>query len=81
MRAAVHLLFVTYTLMLFSRIALSWFPTLSRYRFAHFLRFYTDPYLNVFRRLIPPLGGMLDLSPILGFLALRFLESFVMKFL
>jgi YggT family protein len=30
----------------------------------------TDPYLNAFRGLIPPLGG-LDLSAILAFLALQ----------
>ena len=29
-----------------------------------------DPYLNLFRGLIPPLGGTLDLSPILAFVVL-----------
>ncbi|RWV87864.1 hypothetical protein GW17_00050102, partial [Ensete ventricosum] len=29
-----------------------------------------DPYLNIFRGIIPPLGGTLDLSPILAFLVL-----------
>ncbi|RMZ55179.1 hypothetical protein APUTEX25_005457 [Auxenochlorella protothecoides] len=29
-----------------------------------------DPYLNLFRGIIPPLGGTLDLSPILAFVAL-----------
>jgi YggT family protein len=33
-----------------------------------------DPYLNVFRGLIPPLGG-LDLSPILAFLVLNAFTS------
>jgi YggT family protein len=67
--------------MLFVRIALSWFPSLYRYRATHFVLFYTDPYLNIFRKLIPPIGGMLDLSPLLGFFFLRMLESFVMKIL
>ena len=30
----------------------------------------TDPYLNLFRGLIPPLGGTIDLSPILAFVVL-----------
>jgi YggT family protein len=34
----------------------------------------TDPYLNAFRGLIPPLGG-LDLSAILAFLAIQLLQS------
>ena len=36
----------------------------------------TDPYLNAFRGLIPPLGGI-DLSAILAFLALNLLQSLV----
>ncbi len=34
----------------------------------------TDPYLNAFRGIIPPIGG-LDLSAILAFLALNLMES------
>lgn len=34
-----------------------------------------DPYLNIFRGIIPPLGGTLDLSPILAFLVLNALTS------
>lgn len=29
-----------------------------------------DPYLNLFRGIIPPIGGTLDLSPILAFVTL-----------
>ena len=29
-----------------------------------------DPYLNLFRGIIPPLNGTIDLSPILAFIAL-----------
>jgi len=77
----IHSFFYLYTLMLFVRIALSWFPTLYKYRFTHFIIFYTDPYLNLFRRIIPPIGGMLDISPILAFISLRFLENFIMRLL
>ena len=36
----------------------------------------TDPYLNAFRGLIPPLGGI-DLSAILAFIVLNLLQSLV----
>ena len=36
----------------------------------------TDPYLNAFRGLIPPVGG-LDLSAILAFVAIQLLQSLV----
>jgi len=34
-----------------------------------------DPYLNLFRGIVPPLGGTLDLSPILAFVTLNFFTS------
>jgi YggT family protein len=75
----VHSGFVSYTILLFLRILSSWFPAeWQGHRFVRFLAFYTDPYLNIFRRFIPPIGGMLDLSPIVAFLALKFLEMFVL---
>ncbi|MGB3668624.1 MAG: YggT family protein, partial [Phormidesmis sp.] len=36
----------------------------------------TDPYLNLFRNIIPPIGG-LDLSAILAIFALQFISYFV----
>jgi len=68
-------------MMLIGRMLLSWFPDFRRYQFTNFLIFYTEPYLGIFRRFIPPLGGMLDLSPIIAFFALRFLEQILMVIL
>jgi YggT family protein/cell division inhibitor SepF len=34
-----------------------------------------EPYLGVFRRFIPPIGGVIDLSPIVALFALRFIVS------
>ena len=77
----IHWIFFTYTVFLFVRIVGSWFPRFAHHRAMHFVRFYTDPYLNVFRRLIPPIGGALDLSPILGFFVLEILQKMIMGFL
>jgi YggT family protein len=76
----IHLLFTTYTVLLFLRIVSFWFPAWQHHQFVRFLSFYTDPYLNIFRRLIPPLGGALDLSPILAFFVLRILELLLLSF-
>jgi YggT family protein len=60
-----------YLLLIFVRILLTWFPTVSwMNQIASFLSPITDPYLNVFRSFIPPIGG-LDLSPILAILVLQ----------
>ncbi len=65
--------------MLIARIVGSWFPNLNRYRFMHFIAHYVDPYLNLFRRFIPPIGGVLDLSPILAFVTLRIAEYILLS--
>lgn len=77
----VHYFFYFYTLLLFVRIALSWLPNLAHYQFTRYITFCTDPYLKLFQRLVPPIGGMFDLSPILGLFTLRLLESMLMRFL
>ena len=59
-----------YSVILIVRVLLSWFPNLDWGNpLLATLGSITDPYLNAFRGLIPPLGG-LDLSAILAFLAL-----------
>ena len=64
-----------YFVLLIIRILLSWFPNVDwmSQPFATLSQL-TDPYLNLFRSLIPPLGGI-DFSPILGFLVLQFLAQ------
>jgi YggT family protein len=60
-----------YSLILLVRVLLSWFPNLDWSNpLLSTVSSITDPYLNAFRGLIPPIGG-LDLSAILAFLALN----------
>lgn len=70
----VEKLFLVFTVMLFVRILGSWLPELQGQRWMQFVAFYTDPYLNFFRRIIPPLG-MFDFSPVIAFLCLGFIEN------
>lgn len=78
---SIQLLFMCYTVLLFIRVIGSWFPNFSQYKFMRFVVYYTDPYLNLFRKIIPPIGGVLDLSPLLAFFALQLLEKIVISFL
>ena len=64
-----------YSSLLFIRVLLSWFPNINWYNQPFVaLSQITDPYLNLFRSIIPPLGGM-DFSPILAFIALQILRD------
>jgi YggT family protein len=69
----VETLALVYLVLIFIRIILSWIPRIPYNRYlAAFLKFVTDvtdPYLNIFRRILPPVRigpGALDLSPIVG---------------
>ncbi|MBD2035268.1 YggT family protein [Phormidium sp. FACHB-592] len=67
-----------YLALLFIRILLSWFPNINWFDppFS-ILSQLTDPYLNIFRSIIPPLGG-LDFSAILALLLLQVVQSTVL---
>ncbi|WP_026559433.1 YggT family protein [Bacillus sp. J37] len=63
--------FYSYALIVY--ILLSWFPGARESGFGQFLSKICEPYLEPFRKIIPPLG-MIDISPIVAILALRFAQ-------
>ncbi|GJN30448.1 hypothetical protein PR202_gb18756 [Eleusine coracana subsp. coracana] len=63
-----------YNTVLVVRLVLTWFPNTPPAIVAP-LSTICDPYLNIFRGIIPPLGGTLDLSPILAFIVLNAFTS------
>ena len=66
-----------YLFVLFVRVLLSWFPNMAGTPVIGGVASITDPYLNIFRGVIPPIGGI-DLSAILAFITLNLLESLLM---
>ncbi|MFR7746170.1 MAG: YggT family protein [Eggerthellaceae bacterium] len=63
-----------YTFVIFIYVMMSWIPTnagiIGDIRYA--LGKLCDPFLDLFRRFIPPIGGMVDISPIVALLVLQF---------
>lgn len=70
---------MVYTMMIAVRLIASWFPAFRDRPWLRLMASCTDPYLNLFRRVIPPIGGALDLSPMLGFIVLQCLESLLVR--
>ena len=69
----VDTLVIVYLVLIFVRIIMTWIPRMPYNRWLDavltFVKDVTDPYLNLFRRFIPPLRigpGALDLSPIIA---------------
>jgi YggT family protein len=55
-------------------ILMSWFPNARDTSIGRFLARICEPYLEPFRKIIPPFG-MMDVSPIVAFLVLNFASS------
>ena len=73
----VETLLIVYYVLIFVRILLSWIPRMPYNRWLDivltFIRDVTDPYLNIFRRFMPPLrlgAGAIDLSPMIAVIVL-----------
>jgi YggT family protein len=60
-----------YSYALIVYILMSWFPNARDTKFGQILANICEPYLEPFRRIIPPIG-MLDISPIVAILVLNF---------
>ena len=79
-------LLLVYLVLIFIRIIMTWIPRIPYNRwldmFLTFVKDVTDPYLNLFRRLIPPVRmgpGALDLSPIVAVFVLFIVGGIVVS--
>jgi YggT family protein len=82
--AYVNALFLVYTILIFLNILMSWIPRIPRSATLRpvldFITETTNPYLNIFRRLMRPIGAggmMIDISPILAIIVLGLINRLV----
>jgi YggT family protein len=80
----VSALFLVYIILIFLNVLISWVPRMPYNRplraTLDFVKETTDPFLNLFRRLLPPIGGggfALDLSPMIAVILLFVLRAIV----
>ena len=80
----VSTLILVYVVLIFVRILMSWIPRMPYNRWLNmvltFVTDVTDPYLNIFRRVLPPVRigpGALDLSPTVGVILLLIIGPIV----
>lgn len=73
----VNNIFYFYFILIILRIFLTWIPSIDwQQQPIKSIREVTDLYLDVFRRFIPPIGG-LDFSPIIAIIVLQILQGLV----
>ncbi|QSF43847.1 MULTISPECIES: YggT family protein [Paenibacillus] len=68
----INILFQIYYYMILIYILMSWLPNLRENFIGELLGKLVEPYLSPFRRIIPPLFGTIDISPIIAIIVLRF---------
>lgn len=80
----VNALFIVYIALVFASVLISYLPRVPYNRALRavldFVTETTRPYLNLFRRFLPPVGGggfALDLSPVIGIIVLFVLQAVV----
>lgn len=64
-----------YSYMIIIYVLMSWLPAVKESFVGELLGKVVEPYLRPFRKLIPPIGGVLDISPIIAYFALGFVAQ------
>ena len=76
----VKYLFNFYEYSMLAYILTSWFPQIKNNFIVEFLEAICEPYLKIFRKIIPPFG-MLDISPIAALVVLSVIENLIIMLL
>lgn len=75
----IYYLLTFYLYIVVARAIISWVSPNPYNPIVNFLYQATEPVLRYARRIIPPIGGTLDLSPILVLVAIVFLRKFLVE--
>lgn len=74
-----NLLFWVLTLAVVARSLLSWFDPTMRYPISQVLVDLTEPIVSPIRKVMPPIGGGIDLSPMIAVILLQVIRSVVIN--
>ena len=82
----ISFLFQFYQFLIFIRVLLSWvnpnpYSPMTTHPAVLILYRITDPVLEPIRRIIPPIGGMIDLSPVVALIVLEIVRRLIERLL
>ena len=73
--AIINSLLLVYLVLIFARVLLSWVSPDPYNPIVNFIYTITEPVLSQARRILPPIGGAIDLSPIIVIIVIQLLRS------
>lgn len=68
-----------YSYLLIIYILMSWFPGARESQFGQIIGSLCEPFLEPFRKIIPPIGGMIDISPIAAIFSLQLAQIGILE--
>ena len=74
-----NLLFTVLSLALIARVLLSFFDPTMRYPISQVIVDLTEPIIGPIRRVVPPIAGMIDLSPMIALILLQVIDKVVIN--
>ena len=74
-----NLLFTVLSLAVIARALLSWFDPSMRFPISRMIVDLTEPIIAPIRRAVPPVGGMIDLSPLIALILLQVIERVIIS--
>jgi YggT family protein len=74
-----NLLFTVMTIAIIARALMSFIDPMMRYSFSQLLVDITEPIIGPIRRFVPPLGGTIDLSPMIALVLLQVVERIILR--
>jgi len=68
-----------YSWLIIARVIISWVGLSPANPVVRFLQAATDPILTPIQNVIPPLGGVIDISPIIAFIFVQMLRTVIIR--
>ena len=81
MISIINIIFQILIMVIFIRIILSWIPHNPYHPLIEKIYQISNPILNPIQKVIPPIGGRIDISPIIAIFIIQFVRSIILKFL
>ncbi|MBI4228833.1 MAG: YggT family protein [Deltaproteobacteria bacterium] len=79
MATVIDIVLMVYMWIIVARAIISWVSPNPYNPIVNFLIVATEPVLRYVRRIVPPIGGSFDLSPILVLVAIVFIRQFLVQ--